>query len=257
VVHLVDTHCHILPHLDDGPENMVEAIAMAKLAVDNGIHTVIATPHHAKRFYNNPSTVIRRNVENFNRQLMDENIPLRVLAGQEYALNDRFRDEYQAGRMQTLGESRYILVELPAASVPKSFGALVEHLFDYGLTPVVAHPERNLQFLQHPGQLYDWVLRGVLLQITSPSVIGMFGRRVQELSILMCRQQWAHLLASDAHNTQKRPIRLRESYAHIHEEIGFTTAEALSTNASRLAMGLRIEGGEPIPLQKRKRFWIV
>ena len=55
---MVDIHCHILPGIDDGAKTMEDSIIMAKEAVGEGIHTIIATPHNKNNHYNNEKTFI-------------------------------------------------------------------------------------------------------------------------------------------------------------------------------------------------------
>lgn len=43
---MIDMHCHILPNVDDGANTLIDSLEMARWAVAEGIHTIIATPHH-------------------------------------------------------------------------------------------------------------------------------------------------------------------------------------------------------------------
>ena len=43
---MIDIHCHILPCIDDGSKSIDETLEMARIAVDEGIHHIIATPHY-------------------------------------------------------------------------------------------------------------------------------------------------------------------------------------------------------------------
>jgi protein-tyrosine phosphatase len=46
---VIDLHAHILPGVDDGPRSLEEALTMARLAVADGITTMVATPHLFRR----------------------------------------------------------------------------------------------------------------------------------------------------------------------------------------------------------------
>jgi len=41
---MIDLHCHILPDIDDGPQTWAESLEMARLAVRDAIHTLVAAP---------------------------------------------------------------------------------------------------------------------------------------------------------------------------------------------------------------------
>ena len=55
----VDVHCHLLPGIDDGAKDLEESLAMARLAVADGISTIVCTPHQCGNYSCNQSDVIR------------------------------------------------------------------------------------------------------------------------------------------------------------------------------------------------------
>ncbi len=69
---MIDLHCHILPNLDDGAQSMEESVAMAKAACKEGIHTIVATPHHQNGVYINPGKSVLRQVKKLNDRLKDK-----------------------------------------------------------------------------------------------------------------------------------------------------------------------------------------
>ena len=83
---MIDLHSHILPGLDDGAKTIGESLQMAKLAVSEGIETIIATPHHKNGAYENEKARIEESIQGFRKQLEINQIPLTVLAGQEVRL---------------------------------------------------------------------------------------------------------------------------------------------------------------------------
>lgn len=157
----VDLHCHLLPGLDDGPQQLDQAIEMARQAVGDGIRYVLATPHHLDRHYQNTGPVVERAVIEFQAELQRQRIPLTVFAGQEVHL----RDKLVATQSQLLGIDagrRYLLLELPHEQVPHYTAQVVFELLQHGTTPVIAHPERNAQIMARPEQLYDLIQQGCL-----------------------------------------------------------------------------------------------
>jgi protein-tyrosine phosphatase len=254
---MIDTHCHILPKVDDGADSLEEALRMARIAVHNGIHTVIATPHHFKSVYRNPAAVIQKHVKFLEVTLRERDIPLKLLPGQEYHVTENYREHYLSGQLQPLGISRYLLVELPSKHVPRYFEELVLYIKSIGLIPVVAHPERNLQLIKNPGEMYDWIGKGVLFQGTIQGLLGMAGEKIRQAAMTMTKQRWIHFLASDAHNTTTRSILLREAYDRVEAEFGSSFTDYLRTNAELLIAGSEVVMEKPLAPQRKKRFWMI
>ncbi|HEY2495065.1 MAG TPA: CpsB/CapC family capsule biosynthesis tyrosine phosphatase [Paenibacillus sp.] len=237
---MIDTHCHILPDVDDGPRTMEGAIRMAEAAVKQGIHTMIATPHHATKRYSTPASTIQRSVHKFNERLKKQGIPLTVLPGQEFRLTNEYRTEHRKGRIQTLAGSPYLLVELPSKAIPPYLFEFVSYMARHQLRILIAHPERNVGVIQQPEILRSWLEHGILLQVTTQSLIGYFGRKVQETAKWICRRQYAHLIASDAHDVIQRKFYFREGYKMVEELRHSSYTAALQANASRLIRGEEI-----------------
>lgn len=231
---MIDIHCHILPFLDDGARDWDEAMRMAMVAVDNGIHTIIATPHHGNGRYTNDPKRIRLQVDLLNEKLKARNIPLQIYPGQEYHLGPQYRQDFEQYNIQTLAGSSCLLVELPARRIPDYFPAFMQYVHQQGLRLIIAHPERNPALMKNLSLLSRWVANGVQTQITAQSLLGLFGTQFQHDAFELCRRGMAHILASDAHNTITRSFYLRESYHYLGIRLGKEIVEAFLRNASNL-----------------------
>ena len=111
---MIDLHSHILPGLDDGAKTIEESLQMARLAVSEGINTIIATPHHKNGAYENEKAQIVESVQNFRKQLEINQIPLTVLAGQEVRLYGEVIEDLENGLIQTIHDTNYLLIEFPS-----------------------------------------------------------------------------------------------------------------------------------------------
>src|SRR4051794_17534119 len=105
---MIDIHSHILPGLDDGAKNLEDSLDMARLAVKDGIHTVIATPHHANGVYTNEKADVVQAVMQLNEALVSNGIPLNIIAGQEIRVYDQFIDDFYQSKLLTLHNSNYV-----------------------------------------------------------------------------------------------------------------------------------------------------
>ena len=163
---MYDVHCHILPGIDDGPERLEQAIAMARIALADGIRTIVATPHAARVADEGGIEALEQRVQGFNDELRANAINLTVAMGVEYQLSMEFLEEVQRGAATGLNGSRYLLVEIDFLQYPPYTEEALFQLQLEGFTPVLAHPERQATIQERSELLAGLVERGVLSQIT-------------------------------------------------------------------------------------------
>jgi protein-tyrosine phosphatase len=249
---MIDIHCHILPGIDDGPKSMEESINLAKLAVNEGIKTIIATPHHKNGRYLNPKSKILEKVVELNNLLKKEGILLNVLPGQETAIHGELIEGYEKGDILPLDHSQYLFIELPPNHVPRYTDQLIYDIQLRGIIPIIVHPERNHEIIQHPDSLYDLVKKGSLAQITASSVVGAFGKKIKTFSEQLIEANLIHFIASDAHNTINRTFQLKKAYNHIENRYGFDMVYYFRENAELLVQGNSIYREIPYRIKKKK-----
>jgi protein-tyrosine phosphatase len=201
---VIDLHCHILPGLDDGPEDLDEALALARATVDRGIDEVVATPHVSSR-YPNRAAGIGSAVARLRAELDREQIPLKVHAGAEIALDQLAElSNIELARL-TLGGGPFLLLESPLESSAGDAAPSIRQARQRGFRVVLAHPERSPQFLKDPATAAALAAEGVLLSITAGALAGRFGRPAQSLSEQLVHEGHAHNLCSDMHDLAGRP----------------------------------------------------
>lgn len=205
---LCDLHCHLLPGIDDGPSTMAEALAMASLAVANGITHAVVTPHIHPGRYENTLDSISAAYSKFKAELEIQSIPLELGMAAEVRIGFEITQMVSNGQLPFLGsldDNKVLLVELPHSHIPPGSEKLMNWLMDRGITPMIAHPERNKSIIRDIENVLPFIEMGCLLQVTAGSVAGDFGRLAQERAIAMLENGWVSILASDAHNTDYRP----------------------------------------------------
>lgn len=223
-----DLHCHLLPAIDDGAKSLGQALAMARIAVADGIATAVVTPHHLNGVYRNPANAVRRATAALQRELDAAGIALALLPGNELHLTPETPDALAEGTALTLADrGRAALVELPVHTVPVGVEHLLERIIAQGMTPVIAHPERNSELRRTPERLGDWVDMGCLGQVTAMSCTGQFGEPVRQAAETMVRGGWIHVVASDAHRDQRRVPRTGIARPVLTDWIGAVAAELL------------------------------
>src|SRR5436305_1926013 len=139
---MIDTHLHILPGVDDGPETMQESLALAQILTQEGIHTAVATPHYNDEFPQRSVAEIRERVHDVQQELDRHSVPLRLFAGHEALIKPGLVEDIQSGHLATLNGSRYLLLELWNQSWQPVTERIIFELQAYGITPMLAHTER-------------------------------------------------------------------------------------------------------------------
>jgi protein-tyrosine phosphatase len=250
---LVDLHCHILPNMDDGAFNEFETLKMAQQAVQTGITHIIATPHHLNGKFDNPKKHIQSEVDRINALINQEEIPLTILPGQEARLSKNLIFEYRSEKMLTLNNTgKYMLVELPASSIPDDTADCLYELLIEGITPIIAHPERNKEIINNPEILYSLVSEGILTQITSDSIIGRLGKNVKSFSEKMLENNLTHFIASDAHDSKVRDFSLIEAYKEVEFKFGSNVRKGLEQNAVSVVRSEGIIPKSPTVFKSKK-----
>ncbi|MFJ7827554.1 tyrosine-protein phosphatase [Psychrobacillus sp. NPDC096623] len=243
---LVDIHNHILPGLDDGPKSIEEALLLAKSAVSNGITHVIATPHHLDAKYRNSSMEIKKAVAGLYRELSKRNINLKVLPGQEIHLAANILDELETDLLTLANSGKYLLIELPNAYIPSHTLEVIYNIQLKGYIPIIVHPERNTILRKNKQLLYEYVCKGVLIQVTASSLLGLNGRSLRKYTRELIKHNLVHFLSSDAHHYLKRPFLLKEAFEYVKKEFSESYVTYFSENASHIVYGTDIQPLSPI-----------
>jgi protein-tyrosine phosphatase len=196
---VIDLHSHILPGLDDGARTLEDSLAMARACAEEGITAVAATPHVRDDYPTTPDAM-EEGVDQLRQALASHEILVDVCSGGEIAIEwiDRLADS-DLRRFGLGGNPAYLLVEFPYVGWPL---ALPQHVFDLasrGITPVIAHPERNGEVQASPERLESLVRGGALVQVTAASLDGRLGRQARTTGRRLVEVGLAHLISSDAH----------------------------------------------------------
>ncbi|MCG8333045.1 MAG: hypothetical protein MJE63_00905 [Proteobacteria bacterium] len=198
---MIDTHCHILPGVDDGPATFQQALQMAKLALADGITAIVATPHVIDKNLSRSS--LNASVSRFNERLSELGIPLEIVSGGEFSLllDPMWVKNY------CINNGKYVLVEFPHTHLPKTALEQLYVINMQGLVPIIAHPERNPSILRNPDLLLELMEANVMVQVTAGSLCGNFGRNEQQCARYLIKNDMVHILASDAHDHKyRKPI---------------------------------------------------
>ena len=249
---MIDIHSHILPNIDDGAQSEKESQLMLKNAIADGIQTIVATPHYHPRYRNEKEDILT-STRRLQQIAKKKKLKIDILPGQEIRVYGDLIEDYEAGKLLSLTDhSRYLLIEFPARQVPNYVERLFYEIEQQGLTPIIAHPERNLEFLEKPDKLYNLVAHGAFAQLTTASLLGDFGGKVQKFSYRLIESNLVHFLATDAHNTTNRSFNMSQAYEKIESKYGLNYATYLMENAKLLIEDKPIYAEQPQRIEKKK-----
>ncbi len=218
---MIDIHHHLLPGIDDGSRSLEASVAMVQMAVDDGITHIVATPHanHTYAYDRDGNEHLLDGIRAALPPSTAERITLGL--GCDFHLNfENVEDAKVHQDRYTINRSEYLLVELPDLNIPTRLDEVFYELRIAGLTPILTHPERNTTLQRTPNRLAAWVENGLLLQVTAGSVTGAFGSKAKDMAWRLLNSGSVHFIATDAHDTQRRPPKMAEARLLLEKKLG-------------------------------------
>lgn len=241
---MIDLHTHILPGVDDGSQDSSESLLMAEEAVAQGVRVMVATPH--LRWHDTPLAAprIRQAVAELNERIQAKGLALGVLPGCEIPLSSDLPARVACGEWMSLGDNgRAVLVEPPWHQWQTEHTAILEEMVHSGWTVVLAHPERHSVFQHNVPLLEELTAMGVHLQVNTGSLIaGRSSPAAARCAYELLERRLVSLVASDCHNTTRRPCDMGEARALLQRIAGRHVAQMLTEKVpAALLRGEKVE----------------
>ena len=281
-VEMIDLHAHILYGLDDGAKTIEESIEMCRISYQDGIRTVVATPHILPGIYKNDrSTILSKlhelnaaikklgaassefRVKNPNSAIRNPQSALRldselrthnselslvVLPGADVHFSSDIFQRYERGEVVTVNDQgRYLMVEFAFQGIPYQAEEVLFQLITKGIIPIISHPERNMEIGQKPKRYYEMIRMGCLGQVTAMSLIGDFGSGIKRIAEKLLSKRLIHIIASDTHSTNRRPPILSTAVKAAEKIVGKEEARKMVTEyPEAIIEGRRPDVPEPL-----------
>jgi protein-tyrosine phosphatase len=241
---VIDLHSHVLFGIDDGPEQIEGSLEICRAAAADGIEVLAATPHVRDDHITTTELMLER-LEEVRAAVGDL---VTLVPGGEVALDELQRPLQELHGFALAGNPAYLLVETPYVGWPLDIDERLFQLRVSGITPVLAHPERNVEVQLQPELVEPLVASGTLVQLTAAAVDGRLGARSEKCSRMLIERGWAHLIASDAHEPSIRAVGLRAA----REAVGGALGGWLTDDLPRAIVERRPL--PPRPEQQKRRF---
>ncbi len=248
---MIDIHAHVLPHLDDGARNTATAVEMLRMAMAQGVTTVVCTPHYYGKRHS-PRQFLEKRQEAFERikPMLPQEIELRL--GAEVHFTGVNMPSVEELCLLAIEGTKYVLIELPFTTVWERslFDKLREFIEESGYTPIIAHVERYREVWKRPVLITELVEMGCLIQVNTTAFLE---KRERKLAYALLKHGLVHCIGTDMHDALYRSPKMKEAQAEV-EKRGYSAewkrAQELMQEA--LAGGqVRVEAGKPI----KKIFW--
>jgi protein-tyrosine phosphatase len=244
---VIDLHCHILPGIDDGAPDLAVSLEMARAFVADGVTHVACTPHILPGLYHNSGPQIRQAVQQLQQILDDQGLPLQLVVGADNHVVPDFVAGLRSGHLVSLADTRYVLVEPPHHVPPPRLEEFFFGILTAGYVPILTHPERLSWIKPHYGAIERLAHAGVWMQVTAGSLSGAFGRNARYWAERMLDEGRVRILATDAHDTRRRPPNLSEGRDLAAARVGASEAEHLVVTRPMGVLADVAPSGLPVP----------
>ena len=219
---MVDIHTHIIYGVDDGASDIETSVAILKDEAAQGVTHIIATPHYRRGMFGYKRDVIEAHFAKLKEIAADSGIKLYL--GCEYHTDHDILYNIRSGRIHTLGDSRYVLMEFKHASPREYIAGEAEKLIFSGFSPVIAHAERYECIRSSPEILKDLRAMGCMIQINAGSILGAEGLRQRSLCKKILSNMLCDIIASDVHDIGERRSLMKKGFEHVEKKYGAETA---------------------------------
>lgn len=253
---MIDIHCHILPNVDDGSENIEESIKMAKIAESEGITTIVSTSHYHIDFKYKMGKQLKGELDKLNEILRNQSINVEVILGNEIYYTNDFIDKFDELDFFTINESKYILIEFSPTNFPKNINDIIYEVKIRGIIPIIAHVERYINVQEDINTIYECIKEGALIQMNASSIIGKNGKIAESTSKKLLDCNMVHFIATDAHSSTRRRPLMKDAYNYILKFYGKEIANNLfEKNAMLVINNEEIKILEPIKHEEKRNFF--
>ena len=253
---MIDLHSHILPQIDDGAGSIEESTALLKEAKSAGFNAVFMTPHYIESSME--ETIENKNllIQEIQNQLKEEDIEIDLYCGAEIYISPITDKLLYDKKVETLNNSKYVLLELPRYSVIQYLDEVLSRLIAQKYIPIIAHPERYDIVQKNPNLLIDLINKGVYFQMNYGSIVGYYGKTAQKTAKILLKSNMIQFLGTDVHKAGTIYGRVDKIIRKIKKVIGEYELEKLTIDNPKAVIETQdIEITPPI-VYKKKLFGI-
>ncbi|MBQ7920243.1 MAG: hypothetical protein IJ324_09940 [Lachnospiraceae bacterium] len=223
----IDVHSHILPGLDDGSRSIEQSVEMLRIAWEEGITKIIATPHNMPGKGCPTIEVLEERLIQLRTVAENAGIDIELYLGTEYYYREEVSEILEREDAVTMAGSEYVLLEFNPLEERSYILNAVRDVYSLGYNPVIAHVERYEQLMKKKEDIAALKNMGALIQVNASSVIGDNGYRCKRDVKKLLKEHLVDFVATDAHSAGHRAPRMEKCAAYLYKRYGQEYAEAL------------------------------
>ena len=199
---MIDVHSHILYGIDDGSKTLEDSIKILERAYKCGVRKIFVTPHYIEESkYMCPNEKKREILEELKRRFSGK---IELYIGNEIYINNNIDEHIKNDEISPLGDSKYLLIELPVYNECLGLEDYLFRLRDMGYKIIIAHPERYNYFREDFNKLLDMCRQGIYFQGNYMSLYETYGKKTKDLFIKILRHHCYTFMASDIHRPEQK-----------------------------------------------------
>ena len=215
---MVDMHCHVLPAVDDGSQNMEQTIEMLRIASEEGISAMIVTPHYKDGRHNASVQTILSRIAQVQEEVVRQGIFVDLYPGNEIFYFHGVEDMLDKGHILTLNNTDRVLIEFSPSSDYTYIRNALDGIRASGYVPIIAHIERYECMLRDMTRVKELKNMDIEAQVNVSSAAGKLGSRVQKYIYEMLKGRYVDYMGTDAHDTENRIPEFQECYRKLEKK---------------------------------------
>ena len=241
MMRMADIHCHLLPYVDDGAQDLDEAMALLKMQYRQGVRLICFTPHLRKGMFETSDEDIVRRFERIHEQAADTfKGKIKMCLSREYFCDSEFIRKLEENNVIPMGKGRYLLTEFSRGYNKRQVFEYVQMILKHGYRPLIAHVERFPEF-QSISCIRRLIKMGAKIQINAGSLLGREGIKQMLWARKLLKEELVHVVASDAHDTESRPPELANAAIYLEKKMGGEKAKKLLWDNQIMILNIRRE----------------
>ena len=212
---------------------------MCETAAADGITHQVATPHCNDR-YHYDREYLQGVVAELQTRVGDK---IKLSLGCDFHLSfENIQDALANPSRYVIDNTHYMLVEFSNYGIPQNATDSFTKFGDLGITVIITHPERNPILRENLQRVVEWAEQGCVVQMTGSALTGFWGERTRRAAHWLLERQAVHVLATDAHDLEKRVPILSSARDAVESMFGAQIATALVEDNPRA-----IISDQPLP----------